>query len=155
MLPKSPGKKHDQGNSGGEIFKMFREKSVAFINKYADMIFPVSNRTREICEAFGIKKEKLHTLYRGTSFASTQKIESSASVNNDFLRVAYIGYCRREKGFYFLLDSLEGLSRALSGQMELVFACKIRDPLILKRLKGLSKIFKNVTVINGYTHDNL
>ena len=136
-------------------FSMFRNSNVNYINKYVDKVFPVSNRAAEICEGFGIEKNLLKTLYIGTKFADNQQFESSSKIQDDSFRIAYIGYMRRDKGFYFLLTELEKLNKSISSRIELVFASKVNDGKILSRIKRLLKKFRAVDFYDGYTHENL
>jgi len=136
-------------------FSKYRNSNVDYINNYVDKVFPVSNRAAEICAGFGIEKNLLKTLYIGSKFADSQKFESTSKIQDDFCRIAYIGYMRRDKGFYFLLKELEKLDDRIASRIELVIASKVTDAKILFRVKRLLKKFKTVDFHDGYTHNNL
>ena len=83
----------------------FRETNVKFINKYIDTIIAVSFRVKEICEKYGLDNKKLNVNYIGTKVADKQIKKNSNDTNSTIFKICYLGYMRRDKGFYFLLDS--------------------------------------------------
>ncbi len=138
-----------------EGFARYREENVEYINKYVDRVFPVSKRVEAICEGFGIEKEKLKTLYIGTKFAEDQLYSSSADLKSDSTRIAFIGYMRKDKGFYYFLNRLEALPESLSEKLEIVIASRIAPGDGYARIQKLKPKFKKLIFHNGYTHDNL
>ena len=118
-------------------------------------IFPVSNRVESICGDFGVDINKLKNMYIGTKFASNQKFSSEADVKTDYMKIAYMGYMRKDKGFYFFLDRLESMSEEISTKIEVVIASRITNIDAYERIQKLKIKFKKILFYDGYSHDNL
>jgi hypothetical protein len=71
------------------------------------------------------------------------------------LHIAYLGYMRADKGFFFLLECLFALPEAVTRDMAITIAAPMGDPWPVERLKGLAHKFRAVTLYNGYTHATL
>jgi glycosyltransferase involved in cell wall biosynthesis len=137
------------------VFNQYRKKNIVYINQYIDKVFPVSNRVNAICKGFGVKEDKLKTLYIGTKFALDQSFESHANLSSDYTRIAFIGYMRKDKGFYYFLDQLESMPASLSEKLEVVIASRIAPGDGYSRIQKLKSKFKTIIFHDGYTHDNI
>lgn len=136
-------------------FREFYVRNIRYANRYMDVFLAVSERVAEIAAEKGIAKEKLHTSYIGTEIAVRQKTESAYAYDGKVFRVCYLGYMRKMKGFYFLLDALEGLDAGLAEKIGLRFAAKVTDVQAEKRIKALRGKFAEVELYDGYSHSQL
>lgn len=139
----------------GTAFHEFRRCNVEFLNKYADVILAVSERTRYIALNMGIKENKIYTSYIGTKFADIQIKKCKTPYEGGIFTMSYMGYMRKEKGFYFFLEACEKMDRELSANCNVVFACKISDIDAARRIQKLKDKFHDIILYDGYTHDNI
>lgn len=141
--------------SDGGIFSEFRRRNVEFLNKYVDVILSVSERTKNIALSMGVNKNKIFTSYIGTKFADIQVRKCRNIYTDGIFTICYMGYMRKEKGFYFFLDMCEKMDKISAEKCSLIFACKISDIDIMNRIQQLKSKFYDVILYNGYTHDNI
>jgi glycosyltransferase involved in cell wall biosynthesis len=145
-----------------------RRHFVTALNTYADHILAVSRRVAELAVGFGLDAAKVQTLYIGTRFAdpnSPFSRESKGSAPSarlplaakhcHSLHIAYLGYMRSDKGFYFFLNALEKMPKALARRLALTFAAKIAGLASYQRVQAMAHRFASVTFYNGYTHSQL
>lgn len=152
-------------------FAARRRLFIDSLNSYADHILAVSRRVAELALGFGLDPARVRTAYIGTRFAETQTARCTTEVSpghavrieagsteeaaTPMLRMVYLGYMRRDKGFYFLLDALEKMPAALARRLGLVFAAKLWDQYAYERIKRMAHRFAAVTFYDGYTHAQL
>lgn len=142
-------------------FARRRQLFLDAVNEYADHVLAVSQRVAELAVGFGIDAAKVETAYIGTRFARqtvprpAPQGQSISSSGAEPLRIAYLGYMRSDKGFYFYLDALKKMPEALASRLALVFAAKITDRYALFRIKQMAHRFAAVTFFDGYTHAQL
>jgi glycosyltransferase involved in cell wall biosynthesis len=144
-------------------FAARRRLFVDALNAHADHVLAVSRRVAELAVGFGIDPGKVQTLYIGTRFAlpdgGWQGSPPSAVRHppgpGGVLRIAYLGYMRRDKGFYFYLEALEKMPAGLARRLRLVFAAKVSDAHAYSRIKRMAHRFDAVTFYAGYTHAQL
>ena len=134
-----------------DLYKKYREYNVEILNKYADAVLAVSNRVKEIMFEYGVNKSILYTSYIGTKFAESEMNCSIASVTKPFT-VAYLGYARIDKGFYFFIDALSQLDEKIAKKMNVLLAVQNINNI---ELKGKLDNFNKVIKINGYKHEQL
>ncbi|KPQ07503.1 MAG: Glycosyltransferase [Rhodobacteraceae bacterium HLUCCA12] len=142
----------------GRAFAERRKTMVSLINTHADAVLAVSDRVRQIATHHGVAPDKLHTSYIGTKEAEKWHITRprSTMVQQDgTIRLAYLGYMRRDKGFFFLLDALESLPQALASRVRLTVAARRGEAEALARLQALSSRLAEVRHVEGYSHDGL
>jgi glycosyltransferase involved in cell wall biosynthesis len=151
-------------------FAARRRTFVEAINAYAHHFLAVSRRVAELAADFGIDPAKLRTLYIGTRFAEAHcgMRNAECGMKKDIphsafriphsggpLRIAYLGYMRRDKGFYFFLNALRKMPAGLARRLALVFAARVVDERAYERLKRMAHRFAAVTFYDGYTHAQL
>lgn len=136
------------------FYKAYRKRNVEYLNKYFDTVLAVSNSVRLTAIEYGIKPEKIRLDYIGTNIKGEVSCRRK-HVSNRALHVAYIGYARKDKGFYFLLDALEKLNDRISLQVELTIAVRLQDKEVISRILALRNRFFYVHWYNGYKHDDL
>lgn len=138
-----------------EYYRLFSAKSVDYINKYTDIILAVSDRVREIAIERGLNKDKVITNYIGTKFANNQIGHSLNNYDGLNLNLIYMGYARRDKGFFFFMDCLDKVPTSIAQKISLYFAVKTDDIYVINRMKSLRERYHGVYFKNGYIHSDL
>lgn len=147
--------------SGGEIaadFKARRSEMVSLINDCCDHVLCVSGRVGDVARHHGIDPDKLRTSYIGSEEArkfTRTKPRPSILRSDGTLGLGYLGYMRRDKGFFFLLDALEQLPDDLVGRLHLLVAAREGPPSAMARLEALGTRLASLRHVDGYTHDGL
>jgi glycosyltransferase involved in cell wall biosynthesis len=138
-------------------FAARRRLYVDALNAHADHVVAVSRRTADLAVGFGIDPRKVRTQYIGTRFAGPHAPRGVAQPAGPagVLRIAYLGYMRRDKGFYFFLDALRKMPAGMAGRLGLVFAAKVWDRHAYERIKRMAHRFASVSFYDGYTHAQL
>ena len=135
-----------------------REEIVTYLNIHADRILCVSDRVGKVAEKFGIDPDLMETAYIGTlhaqKFADTVPAESICQPDGT-VTLAYLGYMRADKGFFFLLDALEALPPLIARRINLLICARRGPQWAMDRLAALGDKFASVQHADGYTHDNL
>ncbi len=135
-----------------------RATMLAAVNDNCDTVLCVSQRVGEVAARFGIAPALLETSYIGTRhaarFAETRPAASIVRPDGS-LTLAYLGYMRRDKGFFFLLDALEALPASMARRINVVIASKLIDQPTMDRISRLSERFASVLFADGYSHDQL
>ena len=139
-------------------FAARRQRMISEINANCDVVLCVSDRTREIARSYGIAAQILQTSYIGTQQAEHYARTAPRPVPRSpdaSLTLGYLGYMRRDKGFFFLLDALEALPPALARQLHLVVAAHSGPSEAMTQLARLRSHLGQVTHQEGYTHAGL
>lgn len=135
-------------------FIEFKNRATKALNDNMDSILAVSKRVFDIAVENGIQKEKLLLSYIGTRVAEFQIAKSNSEIGK-FFKVAYLGsnLGYEEKGYPFLLNTLEKVDAVYASGMDLVLTTttKGQDETIRRRLKA----FHHVEIIHGYNHGDL
>lgn len=135
-------------------YKKYRENNVKLVNKYFDKVLAVSDRVRQICvESMGLNSELVETQYIGTKFK--QKSPKRHVVGDKSITIAYLGYTRIDKGFFFFKECLEKIPENLARSIKVVIASSIEDPQLVYNLEQLSTKFTGFTLYNGYNHHTI
>lgn len=138
-------------NKKPKIFEMYRKSNIQLINENVDVILAVSNRVREIMIDKGIEKNKIFTSYIGTKFADCEK-KCSIAPKDAIFTLAYLGYKKVDKGYYFLVDALSKLPIDYKRRINIVLAVANLNP---DTINNQLENFNNIQVYNGYTHKDL
>ena len=138
-----------------QFFRDFREINVQYFNNYFDKIICVSHRVKSICHMMGIKEELLYTLYIGTDFSLNQHLKPAYEMQDTVFQIAYIGYMRRDKGFYFFMDALDQMKKEMASKISLIIAARNEDEEVVKRLEEFKKKFYSIKYYDGYTRQNI
>lgn len=141
-------------SSANDFFYM-RTQNVKMINRYVDHVLCVSNRVKQIALDMGVDQNIVVTNYIGTKFAAKQKFSSAYPFSGKILTIAYMGYMRRDKGFFFLLDALDRLPEDVSKRLAVVIAARFDDMLAVKKINELKTKFADVRLYNGYVHSQI
>lgn len=142
----------------GRPFAERRVRMVALINTRCDAVVCVSNRVRQIAEAHGIARDRLHTRYIGTRAAEawhrTRPRDRFLHADGT-LRLAYLGYMRRDKGFHFLMRALAALPAEIACKVRLTVAARTGDAEAMRLLATAAAHIAELRHVDGYTHDDL
>lgn len=139
-------------------FRLRRDRMVALINTHCDAVLAVSERTRKLAEGFGVTNAI--TCYIGTDHARHWARTAPRHLPRDIsparpLRLAYLGYMRRDKGFGFLLDALETLPPDHAACLHLTLAAQQGDASMMARIAALQGRLAGLDWHNGYRRDAL
>lgn len=137
------------------LYNCFMQEFRTKLNLDVDRILAVSDRVKTIIINRGIKEEKVFVNYIGTKFGDSQLEHGKNLYKDGIFKIIYMGYARKDKGFYFLLDALDKVKPNLSSKIDLYFAVRTEDLYVLNRLKELGNKFHGIFFKNGYHHDEL
>ena len=138
-----------------KTYTCFRNKNIELINKNVDHVLAVSERVREIAIKYGLEEKKVVTSYIGTKVAEHQKLPVKRKKDGEILNLVYMGYVRRDKGFFFLLDALKCMEETISKKIKITFATRMDDPFVLNELNGLKSKFAGIVRYDGYDHNSI
>lgn len=145
----------NNSNRIAENFLKFREENIRYFNTYIDKVLCVSQRVKVICQNMGINPELMRCIYIGTDFAKKQEIAPKYDIYKSPFQIAYIGYMRRDKGFYFFLEALRQMQVELAENIVVVVAAKNEDSVALSELLSLKNKFADIQYNDGYTKNNI
>lgn len=138
-------------------FALYRKKNIEYINKYVDQVLTVSKRVREIAINNGIDKNIVRTSYIGTKVAANQNRERKniTNLNSIPFVIAYLGYAKIDKGFYFLISVLEMLKKNIAKRIKVKIAVNDMPKGYLSKLHKKLKDFAQIKNLGGYSHQEL
>lgn len=135
-----------------------RTAMISGINLHVDRVLCVSRRVEEIAHQYGINTQKTKTEYIGSDharkFAATIKPKPLVGPDGR-ITIGYLGYMRKDKGFFFLLDALEALPNSMAGRFNITIAAAATDPNTMGRIHALREKFGSVVYHDGYSPDML
>jgi glycosyltransferase involved in cell wall biosynthesis len=137
------------------LYNSYRNAGADLINHIFDQTIAVSKRTADILVTFGAEPSRVQTLYIGTRHAERMHTVHRKVATPDNLHIGYLGYMRRDKGFFFFLDSLRRLPPLAKTQIDVTIAAKFTDVDAVQEMKKIAKPFRTFNMFDGYTHDNL
>ncbi|WP_370204608.1 glycosyltransferase [Pararhodobacter marinus] len=141
-----------------EAFARRRARFVSLINAHCDSVLCVSDRVRQIALHHGIHASKLQTSYIGSAEAGEWHYSRPRTTflhEDGTLRIAYLGYMRRDKGYHFLMRALAALPAEQAARVRLKLAALPGDGEAMGLLADLRGHLAEVTHIAGYSHDDL
>ncbi|MEM9249436.1 MAG: glycosyltransferase [Pseudomonadota bacterium] len=145
-------------SGAGAAFAARRHAFVAQLNAHADSVLAVSDRTAEVARAFGVQAERITVRRIGTDHAplfDQTPPPAWLPAADGTLHLAYLGYMRRDKGFFFLLQALEALPEAVAARLRVTVAAQTRDTEAVRRLQALTPKLAQLRHFEGYTRDAL
>lgn len=147
----------DQAADRAAQFAARRADITAMINTHCDRVLCVSDAVRVLAQRYGIAPELTQTDYIGTRAAEIfdQTKAAPGLGSQQTLTLGYLGYMRRDKGFFFLLDALEALPAAMASRLRIVIAARAADRATMARVEALGAHLADVIYHDGYTHDQL
>ncbi len=140
----------------GTPYREFRAANIELCATLFDTVLAVSERTRDVLLARGMRPDNLAVAYIGTAHkAIFEKSEKITDIGGH-LHIAYLGYMRRNKGFYLLLHALELLPDHVARRITLTVAAKkAEDAAGYKRLTEIAERFAAFRYFDGFTHKTL
>ena len=140
----------------GTPYRNFREMNIEICDTVFDHVLAVSERTKQVMLAQGIRPHNVSVSYIGTAHKAIFDQAVRITSIGDQLHIAYLGYMRRSKGFNLLLDVLEMLPDAVARRISLTVAAKrSHDPSAYKRLCDVAPRFAAFRYFDGFTHKTL
>lgn len=136
-------------------YKFFKNIMIEKINHNIDKILAVSERVKEIGILNGINSLKTEVLYIGTKFAKVQLRKCISSKEREIFKIAYFGYMKKEKGFYFFIECLKKLEPKISKNIDVLLATKITDTSILDEIEKMKENYHSIVLKDGYTHEEI
>ena len=136
------------------LFNEFRRMNVIYLNKYVDCILAVSKRVKDIAVSMGLDNDKVFVNYIGTKFAEKEIVKKQIGNNKKF-NIAYLGYMRKDKGFFFLLDALKDIEDNVAKNISIKLACKINNEDVLNQITELKNKYQHISILPGYSHNDL
>jgi glycosyltransferase involved in cell wall biosynthesis len=138
-----------------ERYAQYRKTNLALCRDVFDRVLAVSDRTRRVLIQRGVPAGQVAVSYIGTAhYEHFLKADPIRSVG-DGLHIGYLGYMRADKGFYFLLESLEYLDEHTARDLRVTIAAPVTDLGAVERLKAMAHKFRALTIHDGYTHATL
>ncbi|MGR3624629.1 glycosyltransferase [Pseudophaeobacter sp.] len=156
-VPQRPGKQAKL-IAAHSRFASRRTAMVGLINDQCDKVLAVSDFTAGIARRYGVREELLETSYIGTSLAACfdeTKPRPLVAQADGVLSIGYLGYMRRDKGFFFLLEALQSLPAPLAKRIRLVVAAGRGDAQTMAQLSQLGQNLAGLDYHDGYSHDDL
>ncbi len=144
--------------SQAQKFAERRQKMVGLVNEHCDAVLCVSDRVRQIATGHQVRPDLLQTCYIGTKEAhlyQASRPRGDVPGADGTVTLGYLGYMRRDKGFFFLLNALERLPADLAKRIRLVVAARPGPAGAMARLDGLRRSLADVQHIPGYGHGDL
>lgn len=132
-----------------------RKKFVNLINENVDEVLAVSQRVKLIAIKMGIDKEKVSVQYIGTRHAEYANQYKNIMKHNGYLTLGYLGYMRRDKGFYFLLEALKKIPENMAKRISLIIAAPITDKNAYDELMSMRNKYRDINMYDGYKQDSL
>ena len=139
-------------------FARRRAAMVEAINTHCDKVLCVSDRVGVVAAKFGIAPTLIQTGYIGTQHASNYAETSpkqTLTKPDGTMTIAYLGYMRHDKGFFFLLDTLEATPAKIAAKINIVICSRLINQHCMERITALSDRFASVLFANGYAHNEL
>ena len=137
------------------LFSSYRKDFVYKINRYVDTVIAVSRRVGEIALCCGVDREKLIVQYIGTRQAEHQLAHCmNVPKKDEPFTIIFMGYQRKDKGFFFFIDVLNALEERISKKVKVILAA--RGSQATEAQWNLNKDkFASVIYQNGYTRDEI
>ncbi len=145
----------DKDGDGTPYFN-FRHTNIEICATVFDHVLAVSERTKQVMLARGIRPGNVSVSYIGTPHKAIFDRAVRITSLDGPLHIAYLGYMRRSKGFNLLLQALALLPDAVASTITLTVAAKrIHDPSAYERLCEVARRFAAFRYFDGFTHKTL
>lgn len=142
----------------GRAFVARRAAMQTLINAHCDHVLCMSDAVRDLALHYGIRPNLARTSYIGTRQADAWQRTTPAPTilgADGTLTLCFMGYMRRDKGLFFLLDALESLPPAQAARINLIVAARRGDTETMARLSALDDRLAGVEHIDGYSAGDL
>ena len=139
-------------------FAQRRARMVGQINAHCDAVLCVSDRVRQIALTHGIHASRTTTLRIGSREAAEwhhTRPRPAFLLEDGTLSLAYLGYMRRDKGFYFLMRALAALPPEMAARLRLTIAAGRGEADAMAAMEALRPKLAELRHVDGYSHDDL
>lgn len=136
-------------------YARYRQANIELSERVFDRVLAVSQRTRDVLVRHGVPASRVAVSYIGTAHHAHFRRARKVTSVGGHLHIAYLGYMRRDKGFYFFLEALEALPDSLARRLSVTVAARIWDYGALWRLEAMAHRFRDIIVHDGFTHATL
>jgi len=139
-------------------FAARRAAFVDLVNAHCDAVLAVSRSTERIARGFGVAPGRLRVLPIGTDQAAewTRRPPPPRLPRPDgTLGLGFLGYARRDKGFFFLLDTLEGMEAGVLARLRLTLGVRLGTRGLRRRLARLAPRLAGLVHHDGYARGDL
>lgn len=136
-------------------YRRYRETNIELSRDILDHIIAVSARTRRVLIDRGVPPEKVSVSYIGTTHHLKFRTARKITTANHHIHMAYLGYMRADKGFFFFLDALVSLHEEWAKNVSVTIAAPLWDPQVVERLRGMAYKYRDIRMFDGYSHDRL
>jgi glycosyltransferase involved in cell wall biosynthesis len=136
-------------------YRRYREENIRLVRDVFDRVIAVSERTRQVLVDRGVPPERVDVSYIGTAQYPTFLKSPKITDAQDHVHMAFLGYMRPDKGFYFLLDALFSLHEEWAKRVSLTIAAPLWDQEVVGRLRGMAYKFRDIRIFDGYSHKTL
>jgi glycosyltransferase involved in cell wall biosynthesis len=133
-------------------YRRYRETNIALAAEVFDRVLAVSARTKEVLAARGVPRGKIAVSYIGTAHAARFAAARRVTQAGDPLHIAFLGYMRADKGFYFLMHALSQMPESWTQRLALTVAAPLHDHGSVEWLRSMAHRFRAITLHDGYTH---
>lgn len=145
-----PGKTVIFRDGLSEDFRDYRQANAAMTSAVFDRVLAVSERTKTVLVNHSLDARNIRVSYIGNSRATAAPSLRRTGFT-DPLHIAYFGYARRDKGFFFLMRALRALPEHVAKRIHLTVAVRVNDKDPVIGLVGrLAKTLHGVSLHNGY-----
>lgn len=136
-------------------YRAYRETNIELCRDVFDHVIAVSSRTREVLVANGLSRENISVSYIGTAHHQRFTKAQRKLTFDQRLHIAYLGYMRRDKGFFFFMDCLRLIPDDQAAKMSVTIAAAYGTEWPAEQLKEMAYKFNTINLFNGYTHASL
>lgn len=137
------------------IYRAYRLAGTDLINSVFDKTIAVSKRTSDILISFGAREAQITTCYIGTKHSDRIHSVHRKVATPGNLHIGYLGYMRKEKGFFLFLDSLKRLPTLTKNMIDVTIAAKFTDTCAVQTMRDMASSFRTFNTFDGYTHADL
>lgn len=158
------GDRHEAADETGtaqeqaKSFARRRANSIDILNRYVDYHLAVSSRVRRVLVSYGLREDRTFVSYIGTKHgeAFAHATKRQRPLVSSQLTICFMGYMRRDKGFFFFLEALESLANDVAACVSVkIYARSNGDPATHERIDRLSDRFAHVHYQDGFAHTQL
>lgn len=134
-------------------YERYRKAYINIINQNIDNVLVVSKRVGDIAINMGIRNSIVDVLYIGSSSATKERMEIEKKYDSgEALTIVYLGYARKEKGYYFFCDLLNAIPLAICKKIKIIIAARGMNEADFENVR---EKFCSFHIQNGYDRDKL
>jgi len=151
-----PKKLDKLSNIDAKTYRLWREINLNRLTNSSDVYVAVSDLVAEKIKTYGLKSNRIVISPLGMDVYNADYLRlgrSKVRPQHKYLRVAYVGYGTKAKGFDLFCQSLLSLASEYDGTIEIHIVAKLHFSQT-KILNSLKKRYK-VILTMGYERDNL